>query len=475
MSRQFDVVVIGAGPAGLAAASCLAELGLGTITLDEQFRLGGQIYRHIEKAGEDDLRFLGNDYARGRTLASRFRNSGAEYQDSATVWQIEPDGNLCYSRQGKSRRIKASYIIAATGAMERPVPVPGWNLPGVIGAGAANNLAKEAGLQPDVPVVLAGSGPLLLLEATLLIRKGVNISAILDTTPQLPGIAAIPTIPPALLRTDFLLKGVAMLQEIRRSKVPYYKGVTDLRCLGEEKVQTVTARQGEQRLEFDAELVLLHFGVIPNTHIFRQAGCRMAWKQDQRYWHPVCDAWGRTNFERIFAAGDGAAVNGALAAEYKGELAALETARCLGILPEYERDTLATPIRKALRHDMYPRPLIDALFSPRFSPLTLDDDTVLCRCENVTVGDIRKVVDEGVHEVNEVKIITRAGMGPCQGRMCGPAMAEIVAATSGVSLAKAGLLNIRPPVKPVPLAEIAAMDLGTDGAGPANLFKNQSK
>ena len=475
MSMQHDAVVIGAGPAGLAAASRLAELGLDVLTLDEQFRLGGQIYRHIEKASDQQIRFLGDDYARGQILAARFRKSGAKYESSATVWQIEPDGSICYSRHGKSKRIKGAYIIAATGAMERPVPLPGWNLPGVIGAGAANNLAKEAGLQPDVPLVIAGSGPLLLLEATQLIKKGAKIEAILDTTPQIPPFSAAPKIPPALLRTDFLLKGVAMMQMIRRSSVPYLKGVTDIRCLGSEQVIGVEARQGDRTLTFDAKMVLLHFGVIPNTHIFRQAGCRMAWKNDQRYWHPVCDKWGRTNFERIFAAGDGAAVYGALAAEYKGELAALETARCLGILPEYERDALAAPLREALKKDMYPRPLIDALFSPHFDATALPDETVLCRCEHVTVGDIRKVVAEGVHEVNEVKIITRSGMGPCQGRMCGPALAEIVASQSGVSIQKAGLLNIRPPLKPIPLDEVATMDLGPDGSGPANLFKNQSK
>lgn len=475
MATQFDAVVIGAGPAGLAAASRLAELGLDTIVLDEQFRLGGQIYRHIEKAGDGELRLLGDDYRRGLALAARFRKSGCRYEESAAVWQIEADGSLCYSRQGKSRRIRASYIIAATGAMERPVPLPGWHLPGVIGAGAANNLAKEAGLQPDSPVVLAGSGPLLLLEASLLIKKGVQITAILETTPKLPGLAAVPTVPAAMLRTDFLLKGLAMVQEIRRAGVPHHRGVTDLRCHGEDRVRRVTARSREAELTYDARMVLLHFGVIPNSHIFRQAGCRMVWKADQRYWHPACDPWGRTNFERIFAAGDGAAVHGALAAEIKGELAALETARCLGILPEYERDALAAPLRESLRRDMYPRPLIDAIFAPTFAPLTLDDDTVLCRCENVTVGEVRKAISEGVHEVNEVKIITRAGMGPCQGRMCGPALAEIVAAEAGVTLRKAGLLTIRPPLKPVPLAEIATMDLGPIAAGPANLFKNQSK
>ena len=222
-------------------------------------------------------------------------------------------------------------------------------------------------------------------------------------------------------------------------------------------------------------MLLLHFGVIPNTHIFRQIGCKMVWKADQRYWHPQCDAWGHTNCERIFAAGDGAAVSGALAAQYKGELAALEVAHCLGIIPAYERDTLAEPIKKQLKHDHWPRPLVDAIYAPRPEQITFDNSTVVCRCENVTVGDLRKVVKEGVRELNELKVVTRAGMGSCQGRMCGPAQAEVIAAELDLSPDRAGRLNIRPPLKPVPLQEIAEMSLHVGPAAGANWLLDKKK
>jgi len=468
MSRHYDVIVIGAGPAGLSASSSLAELGLDVLTLDEQSRIGGQIYRNVEAAPAESLALFGKDYSAGLELTRRFRDSGAAYEDCASVWQVNPDGKLCYSRLGSSKQVSANYIIAATGAMERPMPIPGWNLPGVMGAGAANNLAKEAGLSPSGKVVLAGSGPLLLLEASLLIKKGVSIAAILETTPTRPPVPAIPRAPQALLRADFLWKGISMLRDIKKSGVPHYKGVTNIRALGQKTVEAVEAQCGEETLHLNADMLLLHFGVIPNTHIFRQMRCRMAWKPGQRYWYPACDEWGRTNHERIFAAGDGAGVSGALAAQYKGELAALEVARCLGMIPEHERDTLAAPIKKSLRNDAFPRPFIDALYAPRPEQFAFEDSTVLCRCEHVTVGDVRKVVGEGVCEVNEVKAITRCGMGPCQGRMCGPALAEVVGAELSLSPEKAGLLSIRPPLKPIPLEEIAAMDLGADSPEGAN-------
>ncbi|WP_028584762.1 FAD-dependent oxidoreductase [Desulfogranum mediterraneum] len=475
MSKCYDVVIIGAGPAGINAGATLAEMGLQVVLLDEQQSLGGQIYRNISHASAELLADMGAEYQRGRELVARFEQSGAGHEPGATVWHVEADGHVYYSKEGTSHQLKANYVLVATGAMERPVPFPGWNLPGVMGAGAVNNLAKEAGLVPDCEVALVGSGPLLLLEASLLIKKGVRISTILETTPKLPPLTAVAKLPPALKRMDFLTKGLKMVSEIKRSGAEHYKGVTKIKALGKERVETVEAYSDSEQLHFPAGLLLTHFGVIPNTHIFRLIGCHLEWNQEQRYWFPKADQWGRTNFEKIFAAGDGAGVRGALAAEYRGELAALELARCLGVIPTYERDLLARPIREAILHDHHPRPFVDAVYAPLFSKETLDKDTVLCRCEQVRVQDVRKAVQEGVRDVNEVKIVTRCGMGPCQGRMCGPALAEVMAAELSAPPERMGTLTVRPPLKPIPLEEVATMELEGSAAQPADLFKNQSK
>lgn len=475
MNAHHDVIVIGAGPAGMASASVLGEMGLDVLLLDEQPRPGGQIYRNIENAPESTLRLMGEDYAKGGRLAARFRASGARYESGAAVWQVDPEGFVCYSRDGASKQVRANYVVVATGAMERPVPIPGWTLPGVMGAGGVNNLTKEAGLVPEGRIVLAGSGPLLLLEATQLIRKGVNIEAILETTPRIPQISTARYMPPAALRPDFLWKGLTMLRQIKGSSVPHYKGVTELAAVGGERLARVEARNGSEKLSFDADLLLLHFGVIPATHVFSQAGCRMKWNAIQRYWHPECDQWGRTNHERLFAAGDGSFVAGAIAAQCKGELTGLEIAHCLGVIPDHERDALAAPLRRSLRSDALPRPFVDAMYAPAPGTLKFADDTVLCRCENVTVGQVREVVRQGATDLNEVKILTRCGMGPCQGRMCGPALAEVVGQELSRGPDRVGRLSIRPPLKGVSLGEIAEMELMNMSSEPANLFKNQSK
>jgi len=475
MSDHYDTIVIGAGPAGLTAGAALAEMGLKVLTLDEQNRLGGQIYRNVENASEDNLNKMGEEYRRGLKLAKRFRRSGAAYSGNSMVWNVESEGRVCYSRNGVSTRITANYVIIATGAMERPVPFPGWTLPGVMGAGAVNGLAKDANLCPSGKVVLAGSGPLLLLEAALLIEKGVQITAILETTPKLPPLSIISYIPKAIPGAGFIWKGVKMLLDIRKSKVPHYKGVTNIKAIGENGVTGVEAVCGNKDLKFSTEMLLVHFGVIPDSHIYRLLGCRMEWEKTQRYWYPKTDQWGRTNFERIFGAGDSTGVSGALASEFKGELAALEIAYCHGIIPKYERDSLAEPIRRKFQKDFCPRPLIDAVFAPDPKRFSFEDTTILCRCENISVGDVRNLVKEGVTDLNEVKAVTRCGMGPCQGRMCGPALGEIVAAELDLPISRGGLLTIRPPLKPIPLGEVAAIDIESGGVDPANLFKNQSK
>ncbi|MFW5488883.1 MAG: FAD-dependent oxidoreductase [Desulfovibrio sp.] len=468
MSRHYDAIVIGTGPAGLSAATQLTKMGLNVVALDEQQRLGGQIYRNVEGAGDARLNLFGPDYSVGLDLVNEFREAGVNYEGGASVWQVEADGRVCYSKDGESSRISANYIIAATGAMERPVPIDDWTLPGVMGAGAANNLAKEAGLTPAGKVVLAGSGPLLLLEASMLLKKGVEIAAILETTDFIPPVDSATKLPKALMGWKLLYKGTAMLLELQKHGIPHYRGVRKIRALGTDALSGVEATVKGKDLAFDADLLLLHFGVIPNTHIFRQAGCQMVWDKKLRYWYPYCDSWGRTNFEKIFAAGDGSRVHGAVAARHKGTLAALEIACCLGMIPKSERDALAEPVRKALRQDNFPRPFIDAVYAPNPSHFEFDNNTVLCRCENVTIGDVRKVLDEGVRDLNEVKSITRCGMGPCQGRMCGPALAEIVGDYLSIEPDRTGLLTVRPPLKPIPLAEVASMDLGDEGTDGGN-------
>src|SRR5205807_4098409 len=188
-----DFAIVGAGPAGMAAATLAAELGLDTLLLDEQEGPGGQIYRAIDRieAGASAPSPLGADYLAGQSLATALRASGARYRPATTVWHIDPDRTLSLMTVGVSDSVTARRVLLATGAIERPVPIPGWTLPGVMTVGAAQILLKTADTVPEGRAVLAGQGPLLYLAALQLARAGAPPIAILETMPHANYAAAL--------------------------------------------------------------------------------------------------------------------------------------------------------------------------------------------------------------------------------------------------------------------------------------------
>jgi NADPH-dependent 2,4-dienoyl-CoA reductase/sulfur reductase-like enzyme len=329
MTEPADLIVIGAGPAGLAAASLASKHNLSVLLLDEQAAPGGQIYRNIEHNithESETCAILGAEYAYGAALAETCRASDVTYTPGATVWRIDPDGSVAYSVNGAAHTAKGRRIILATGALERPVPIPGWTLPGVMTAGAAQTLLKASAMLPSGRVVVAGTGPLAMLVTLQLIDAGADIAALLETTRKRDYFSNAMLLPGAMAGQDYLRRGMAMRRAIRASGVPIYGGVTELEARGDGQVSSVRGRSGGERLTFEIDTLLVHDGVVPNIQATRQVGCELEWYEPQRYWRPVRDSWGTTSIDTITVAGDGAGISGARAAEYLGQLAALDAA-----------------------------------------------------------------------------------------------------------------------------------------------------
>ena len=427
--------------------------------LDEQPSLGGQIYRNIESASDRTLSILGSDYSQGLELLKKFRTSKAEYFGNAIVWRIDPNGNICFSQQGQSREINARHILIATGAMERPVPFAGWTLPGVMGVGAVDANFKSSNMVPEGPVVLAGSGPLLLATAGHLISCGVGITAILDTT--VPGnvFSCLPAVPKALRRPDYLLKGLGMIMDLQRSGIRHVRGVSAYQAHGTDSLDHVSFKTSGASGTLAAGVLLVHEGIVPRCDLTRQVGLAHLWDPVQRCWYPQTTTFGRTEMKAIHVAGDGAFVHGGVAAQLKGSLAALDIAASLKALPQHKKNDAARRVKPGLYSELAPRPFVDALYQPRPNLYHLSADTLVCRCESVTAGDIHQALTEGCRDPNEIKSMTRCGMGQCQGRMCGSALAEITA--DFMKLEPDGLkpLSIRPPVRNIALAELAELRL----------------
>jgi NADPH-dependent 2,4-dienoyl-CoA reductase/sulfur reductase-like enzyme len=452
---ECDVAIVGAGPAGLAAASVCARAGLATIVLDENAAPGGQVHRAITRTPLRDHKVLGSEYWRGERLVEEFRASGATYEPMSTVWSLSPELELAVSRRGEAMLVSAASVILATGALERPFPVPGWTLPGVMTLGAAQSLLKTSALVPAGRTVIAGTGPFLWRTASQLLAAGASIDAILETTPHENRSRALPHLP-GFVFSPYLRRALRLLLAVR-GRVPMVPGVTELRASGSGKIEAVAYRtvDGAGRT-LAADTLLLHQGVVPETHLAMAAGVAHEWDPLKLCWTPIVDANGGTSVPGVLIAGDAAGIGGAQAAAWRGVLAAIAVVESM----RPGRKLPAKLARTAISQFTRGRRFLDTLYKPALRFRVPSDDTIACRCEEVTAGEIRAAVDEGCTGPNQVKSFTRCGMGPCQGRMCGLTVTEIIAERRGVPPSQVGHFTARFPSKPVTLGEIAALPYG---------------
>jgi NADPH-dependent 2,4-dienoyl-CoA reductase/sulfur reductase-like enzyme len=466
VSAAYDLAIIGAGPAGMSAALGGAALGLRVVLIDEQPEVGGQIYRNIGAASPSVLEWLGPDYAHGRSLVDALTRAGVTRLAGASVWDVSPELDIHYLSGGETHSLRTRHLVVAAGAMERPSPLPGWTLPGVMNAGAAQIMMKTAAAVPSGRVVLVGGGPLLYLVAVQLLDAGADVAALVETSPRANMNAAIRHAVAALRAPGYLFKGMRMLAKLRAAGVCRHVATGPVRVLGAERAEAVEfqGRGGVQRLA--ADLVLLHHGVIPNVQLTRMLRLEHEWSDQQLAWWPRRDEYGRSRDPRISIAGDGAGIAGARAAEAHGAMTVLDAARQLGAIDESEFARRVAPLRAAHAAELRIRPFLDTLYRPPEWLLKPEDDTIVCRCEEVTAGQIREMATLGCRGPNQTKFFSRCGMGPCQGRMCGTTVTHLLAEANGIGMEEVGYYRIRPPLKPIPLVAMASAGAAAPGAQP---------
>ncbi|MEO1722748.1 MAG: NAD(P)/FAD-dependent oxidoreductase [Pseudomonadota bacterium] len=458
-----DLAVIGAGPAGLAAAARAAEGGLDVFLLDENPAPGGQVWRGIAAASRAQLSTMAPDHARARAAVARLRSTSARYRPGATVWQLAASAGgieLGYTAAGSVHLTEIPHVIVATGAQERPFPIPGWTLPGVLTAGGAQTLLKSSGLVPR-DAVLAGTGPLLYLLAVQLIAAGAPPKAILDTASTAARRRALRHLPAAILSPAPLLKGLTWRRQIRRAGVPHIEAVASFAIEGETQATAIHWRtEAGETGHLEASHILLHQGVVPSTNLTMAAGLDHEWDDAQLAWRPRTDRWGRTSHTAIHVAGDGAGLEGWEAAEARGEIAALDVLHTAGHLTESARDRAVEAPMRARQAATRLRPFLDALYRPAPQFLVPEAPaTIVCRCEEITAGELAPLIATGLRGPNQLKSFSRAGMGACQGRFCGLTVQAMIAAATGQSAVETGYCRLRPPVKPVPLGAFADMTI----------------
>lgn len=462
-----DLLIIGAGPAGLKAAQIASTAGLSVWLADENPLPGGQLLRQVTQSPFTNPQTLfGEEYSARRTLAEVAFSPRVRYLARTAVWQVTPEKQAYLLEQGESPRqhvVQARFILLATGAQERSFPLPGWTLPGSMTVGAAQLLMKSAGLLPPTDSILVGNGPLLLLFAAQVVRAGGRIQAVLDTTRTQDYLHALPRLPKALRHTSRdLFKGIKLLRELQQAKVPYYSGVKDIAIEGETQVTAVRFSHRGNTMQRVTSTVLSHIGVIPTTQCANALGCKLVWDDEQHYWQPEVDERQESSQPGIYLAGDAGGIEGGEAAILSGHLAALSMVHAAGKLSEGDYQQQSAVLRQQRTALRSLRPFLAALYPIPREAQNPHDNVTICRCEQVSAGEIRQAARAGCTGMNQLKAFTRCGMGPCQGRMCGHNAAVILAGTQQRHVSETGYTRARFPLKPVTLAQLALSDDDTE-------------
>ncbi|MDA0307984.1 MAG: FAD-dependent oxidoreductase [Proteobacteria bacterium] len=460
MTPDYDVIIVGAGPAGMASAITARQSNLSVLVLDDQPDHGGQVWRNIRQNQQHhQMRaFLGKDYWKGHQLTKDFLNSGSDITHQAVVWQISHPLSLSVTIAGIAQSLTARAIILATGAYERPVPLPGWHLPGVMTVGAAQTLLKASSSGAD-GAVFVGTGPLFYLTITQYLDAGFSIAGVCDTGARLNSLSTLAALPLALTQPNMLRKGLSWLRRIK-AETPYYAHVSDIRLEGKEQVEAVAFAYGKgktkENMHIPSSHVFLHQGVIPNVNLSMASGLAHQWHHRQMCWHPVCDRHGASSVEGIYIAGDAGGIAGAGAAVASGHITGAAVAKALTRATSPKRALWQHRIKRL--HHRALRPFLDQFYAPL--PETLiprDENTIICRCEGLTQAEVTTAIGMGVAGPNQLKAYCRAGMGRCQGRMCGLTVQALLADHHKTPIQDMPYYRLRPPVRPVTIAELAAL------------------
>jgi NADPH-dependent 2,4-dienoyl-CoA reductase/sulfur reductase-like enzyme len=452
---SYDLAVVGAGPAGLAAAVTAAQAGCRVALLDSAPHLGGQFWRHREGSGGGH-----RAWSVFAALRAALLDSAVDYRAGAAVWFVEavPPGYLLHVEGAAA--VTARHVLFATGTYDRALPFPGWDLPGVVTPGAAQALLKGSGVPLGSRVVVAGAGPFLLPVATALLAAGVQVAGVYEAGD-----------PRRYLRRPWVLTGARLreaagyLLRLARHRVPYRSRHAVVAARGSQSVSEVelarldrhgrTVPGSVRTVACDA--LAIGYGFTPQIELPLALGCATRLDVDGNLVLDV-DVAGRTSVAGLFAAGEVTGVGGASLALVEGRLVAAVVALASGRASPFTELELSRLLSRravqrrfaALMHEVHAPPggWVD----------WLDSRTLVCRCEEVPFGAVKAAVTElGATTGRAVKGLCRPGMGWCQGRVCGYATAALTAHLCGRDLRPADLETFarRPVAQPVTLATIA--------------------
>jgi D-hydroxyproline dehydrogenase subunit alpha len=453
--EPLEILVIGAGPAGLSAAIAARRAGASVTVIDERSVAGGQYFKQVLVGGEG-VADPDNQHREGAELIARALKIGVDIRCGVDIWGVFGANELIGTGAGLVRRFNPQRLIVATGAYERGVPLPGWTLPGVMTTGAAQSLWRCYRRLPGQRVLIAGNGPLNLQVASELSSGGARIAALVEIAPVSPRRALPDFLRMILASPHLVFDGLKYRASLKDVPMIYGSVVTRIETETSGLVAHVSTYPangiGERKFTIDA--VCLGYGFEPSNEILRALGCRHTFDERRGQFTAVIDDYGRTTVPNVYSVGDCTGLGGARMALAQGTVVGVAVAKDLGLVGGAESADVAAARRGLVRHRNFQNALWRLYAAPRLNLELATPETVVCRCEEVSAGRIGVALAEEA-SIGALKRATRAGMGSCQGRYCGAILSQVFARTQGRELNEQIRFAPRMPVKPVAIADIA--------------------
>jgi NADPH-dependent 2,4-dienoyl-CoA reductase/sulfur reductase-like enzyme len=463
LKEKYDVVIVGSGFSGIVTADMLADRGLTILMVDENLHIGGQLLRKVPpELGRYHSYHL--DYTKeiGFRFIDGVRQKKLTVLNKTLVLGIYPGKKILLEMEEKKvRTVGYGVILFATGARERFFPFKGWTLPGVISTGLLQVMMKSSGVLPAERVLIGGTGLFLFAAAYEFLKNRGKIPAILEQSTMMDKVKFLPLL---LRQWPKLAEGARYVSKIMFSGVPIRfrrriveaRGSRELRDVVVARVdQKGKVIQGTEKV-YKTDCLALGYGFAPNIELPQLAGCRLEYSAGKGGWVVAVDDHMRTTVKNVYTAGETTGIGGAFKSINEGEIAAYAI---LGYFEKMNVDEFQRKIKQLVRqrkHHLKFAEYFNLLYRiPRDAWQEVADDTIICRCEDVTMGDIRQAVTGGYRTPAALKVATRTAMGNCQGRTCGPIIYDILAALTGETRQSLDPITVRPPVKPVSLAVLA--------------------
>ena len=457
-----ELLVVGGGIGGMSAAAVAAESGAGVILLDERTQLGGQFCKQptpvhaLPKEAVSDVQVT-----TGRKLIERITNAGVELITDTQVWAGFPQRDVLAVSNGHTRFFRPDRLIVATGAYERGLPLPGWTLPGVMTTGAAQTLLRTYRVIPGERILIAGNGPFNIQVALELAKAGATIVAVVESSLR-PGLRSLAALYDMYCGSrQLLFDGVRYTRDLKRRRIPLLYGhnlasVEQIDGGLQAQLASSTNEIRQSSSSFDVDVVCMGYGFLPSNELLRTLGCSHHYDQTHKQLVVERSANFETSVSRVYAVGDCAGLGGAYAAREEGVIAGLHAAESLGHRPKANllKEKITSTI-KLVQHQRFQSGLWRLFSALKANADLAGPETKVCRCESVTLGQIQDAIQSGCGSIDEVKQQTRAGMGYCQGRYCGPVLAELLADKSQCPVDEGNFFAPRVPIIPVRIGDTA--------------------